>query len=181
VADEALQRATGKDWDDWFRILDARGLEGFSHTVTAAWVAQEHGIDGWWAQQITVGFERVRGLRRVHETADGFEVSVSKTFRHGVHPVWTAFADDDARIAWQVPPVLQKRTAVEDKSIRFDHGNDRSRVLILLTQKSPEKTTVTLTHERMSGPDDVERMRAFWRAQLTALEAWLDVRTGMTV
>lgn len=114
VSDDAMRRATGKDWDDWFRILDARGSEGFSHTATAAWVATEHGIDGWWAQQVTVGYERVRGLRRRHQTSDGFEVSVSKTLRVDVHRLWTMFADDESRSAWQVPAVLRKRTAVED-------------------------------------------------------------------
>jgi hypothetical protein len=173
VSDESMVRATGKGWDDWFRILDERGLDGYSHPATAAWIASEHGIDGWWAQQITVGFERVRGLRRVHQTSDGFEVSVSKTFPHDVHQLWTAFADDAARGAWQDPPVLSKRTAVEDKSIRFDHADDGSRVIVLLTPKSPAKTTATLTHERMAGPDDVEKMRAFWRAQLKSLEARL--------
>lgn len=33
---------------------------------------------------------------------------------------------------------------------------------------------MTITHERMAGPDDVERMRAFWRAQVKALETWLE-------
>jgi Domain of unknown function (DUF4287) len=173
VSDESMVRATGKGWDEWIAILDARGLDGFAHAATAAWLASEHGIDGWWAQQVTVGFERVRGLRRVHQTADGFEVSVSKTLKHDVHRVWTALADDEARAAWQSPAVLRKRTAVEDKSVRFDHGDDGSRVIVLLTPKSPERTTVTLTHERMGSSDDVERMRAFWRSQLAALETSL--------
>ena len=174
VSDDAMRRATGKDWDDWFRILDARGIEGFSHTATAAWVATEHGIDGWWAQQVTVGYERVRGLRRRHQTSDGFEVSVSKTLRLDVHRLWTAFADDEARSAWQVPAVLRRRTAVEDKSVRFDHGDDGSRVLVAIIPKGSDRATVTITHERMAGPDDVERMRAFWRAQVKALETWLE-------
>jgi hypothetical protein len=174
VSDEAMRRATGRGWDDWFRILDARGIEGFSHTATAAWVATEHGIDGWWAQQVTVGYERVRGLRRRHQTSDGFEVSVSKTLGRDVHRMWSAFADDGARSAWQVPAVLRRRTAVEDKSVRFDYGDDGSRVLVSIVPKGSERATVTITHERMAGPDDVVRMRAFWRAQVEALENWLE-------
>ena len=40
--------------------------------------------------------------------------------------------------------------------------------------KGSDRATVTITHERMAGPDDVERMRAFWRAQVKALETWLE-------
>jgi hypothetical protein len=173
VSDDAVRRATGKGWDDWFRILDARGLEGFSHRDTAAWLATEHGVDGWWAQSVTVAYERARGLRRRHQTSAGFEVSVSKTLGVTAHRLWSAFADDGVRGEWQVPGVLRIRTTVEDRSIRFDHGDDGSRVLVSLTPRAPDRTTVTVTHERLDGSDVVEPMRAFWRAQLAALEAWL--------
>ena len=48
--------------------LDERGTEGFSHRDTAAWLASSRGVPGWWAQTITVGYERARGLRRPHQT-----------------------------------------------------------------------------------------------------------------
>ena len=73
-----------------------------------------------------------------------------------------------------MPAVLRRRTAVEDKSVRFDHGDDGSRVLVAIIPKGSDRATVTITHERMAGPDDVERMRAFWRAQVKALETWLE-------
>jgi hypothetical protein len=173
VSDDAVRRATGTGWDDWFRILDARGLEDFSHRDTAAWLVAEHDIDGWWAQSVTVGYERARGLRQPHQTTAGFEVSVSKTLGVDAHRLWSAFADEGMRASWQVPPVLRIRTSVEDRSARFDHGDDRSRVLVSVTPKALDRTTVTITHERLAGPDDVERMRAFWRAQLAALASWL--------
>jgi hypothetical protein len=173
VSDDAVRRATGKGWDEWFGILDVRGIEGFSHRDTAAWLATEHDVDGWWAQSVTVGFERARGLRQRHQTTAGFEVSVSKTLASDVHRLWSAFADDEIRGAWQVPAVLRIRTSVVDRSVRFDHGDDGSRVLVSITPKASDRTTVTITHERLGGPDDVERLRAFWRAQLAALAAWL--------
>ena len=41
-------------------------------------------------------------------------------------------------------------------------------MVVGVTPKGP-KTTVSIEHERLSGPDDVERWRAFWRERLAAL------------
>ena len=54
-------KGTGKGWDDWFRVLDGWDATSRSHTEIARYVNGEHGVDGWWAQSVTVGYERARG------------------------------------------------------------------------------------------------------------------------
>jgi hypothetical protein len=39
----------------------------------------EHGLDKWWAQTITVGYEQAWGLREPGQNPDGSHVSASKT------------------------------------------------------------------------------------------------------
>ena len=63
VSDDAVRSATGKGWDEWFAILDAAGAVAWKHPDIARWVAGEFGISGWWAQSVTVGFERARGCQ----------------------------------------------------------------------------------------------------------------------
>jgi hypothetical protein len=39
------------------------------HTEIARWLVAEHRIGGWWAQSVTVAYERARGVRAKHERA----------------------------------------------------------------------------------------------------------------
>jgi hypothetical protein len=66
VSDAAIQKSTGKTWDEWFPILDAWGAREKTHTEIARYVSEEHGVPGWWSQSVTVAYEprRVRPSRR---------------------------------------------------------------------------------------------------------------------
>jgi hypothetical protein len=169
VSEASIRRATGHGWDDWLRRLDERGTEGFSHRDAAAWLASSLGVPGWWAQTITVGYERARGLRRPHQTTSGFEVNVSKTFPVAVGPIWRAISDEAERSAWLGRDVLRGRTSHPPRHARFDFRDDGSRVLASLEAKGDSKSTLHVTHSRLAGPADVEPMRAFWRERLTEL------------
>lgn len=77
---EALHRATGRDHEQWRGLLEAAGALEWSHAQTARWLVDEHGVDGWWAQGITVDFEQARKGRLPGQQADGtFSVSVTRT------------------------------------------------------------------------------------------------------
>jgi uncharacterized protein YndB with AHSA1/START domain len=169
VSEEAIVRGTGRGWDDWLRLLDARGIDGFSHRDTAAWLAAEQGLTSWWAQSITIGFERARGLRAAHQLADGFSVGVAKTFGVPVEWLWAAFADEAGRSRWLEPGLLRERTAQPGRSARFDVAGGPSRVAVSLASKGEAKTAVTVQHERLAAAADVEERRAFWKERLAAL------------
>jgi len=80
VGDEAVVDATGKARDEWFALLDQAGATSWPHKRIASWLVTEHRVDGWWAQNLTVGFEQARGIRQPGQRQDGtFEASVSRT------------------------------------------------------------------------------------------------------
>ena len=81
MSDEAVAAATGRGWSEWFAILDDAGAAKMKHADIARMVGEQHEVSGWWAQTVTVEYERERGLRDVHQTTRGYEVSVSKTVR----------------------------------------------------------------------------------------------------
>ena len=60
MSEEAIRRRTGRGWEEWFDLLDAWGAADRTHTEIARWVAEEHAIDGWNAQAVTVSYERAR-------------------------------------------------------------------------------------------------------------------------
>ncbi len=88
VAEERVVEATGRGWQAWFKALDEWGAPTHTHTEMARWLREEHGVDGWYSQSITVGYERARGLRAPGERADGFAISATRTIaRPGRAPV----------------------------------------------------------------------------------------------
>jgi hypothetical protein len=178
VSEAAVLQATGRGWDDWFRILDDRGLEGFSHRDTARWLNGVHGVDGWWAQSVTIGYERARGLRKPHQNAEGFEVSVSKTVALPVEVVWEAVSTPERRADWIGDVELGERSARAPRYARFEVPGDASRVLMSVDPKGEAKSTLTVTHGRLADGDAVEARQAFWRERLAVLATRLSADAG---
>lgn len=80
VSDERLKAATGRVRAEWHALLDAAGAAGWKHPEIARWLYETQGVDGWWAQGITVGYEQAHGRRLPGQQADGtFSVTVTKT------------------------------------------------------------------------------------------------------
>ncbi len=176
VADPGMTEATiaagsGKGWDHWFRLLDAWGAVERSHTDIARFVRDENGIDGWWAQAVTVGYERARGLRARHQTTRGFEVSVSKTIPASRDEVWAAILEPRRRRRWLEPGDLgsRRRAGPVGRSATFDVPSDGTRVAIAIDDRAGGRSTVTVTHERLAGAKDVEVQRLGWRERLERL------------
>lgn len=61
----------------WFSILDRWGARERKHPETVAYLIDEHHVPGWWAQSITVSYQRDRGMRLKHQQADGFTIYAS--------------------------------------------------------------------------------------------------------
>jgi hypothetical protein len=169
LSEAAIRKGTGRGWDDWFRILDAWGATTHPHAVIARHLHEVHGVDGWWAQSVTVGYEWARGLRQRHETPGGFQVSVSKTIDATADEVWRDFVEPRRRERWLAPGTLRVRsgTGTAGKSARFDAADGRL-VHIWLDDKGA-RCSVAVTCEGLHGPEEVEAMRATWRAHLADL------------
>lgn len=171
IGDEAFVRATGKPSEAWFELIDAWGGQQRSHTEIAAWLAAEQGLDGWWAQNVTVHYERARGLRAPNQKADGFAVSVSRTFDLDPDSIGSWFTHDALRDRWLQPGLLSLRTVQLGRSARFDVAGDSSRVAIWLTAKPNGRTSVQLQHERLPDAEAVDQWRAFWKERMERLAA----------
>ena len=173
-SDANLRENTGRGWREWLRILDAWGARERKHGKIASHLMEEHGVPGWWAQAITVGYERSRGLRAKHQTLTGsFQVSVSKTFPIGVGKLFRAFAQARQRNRWLEPGMLKVRTTRKDRDLRFDFRDGTSRVVAYFDPKDRNKTTVIIQHEKLADAGAVEEMRAMWKDRLKRLAEML--------
>jgi hypothetical protein len=173
MSDEAVQRATGKTWDEWFALLDAWGAQDRKHPEIARHLYETYGIDGWWAQGVTVGYERARGMRAVHERPDGFSVNASKTVPVPVERLFAAFVDEAERDRWLEPGELRLRTSQPPRSARFDVLANGTRIGVNFASKGEAKSSVQIQHERLPTADDVDPWKAHWKERLARLAALL--------
>jgi hypothetical protein len=169
TSEAAVLAATGRTWDDWFRTLDAADATSMTHTDIARWVAAEFPISGWWAQNVTVGYERARGMRAVNQRTDGFYVAVNKTIAVPAEVAFAAIVDPDRRAMWLEADLLRLRASTAPRSATFDVRGETSRVAAYLTAKGTDRVTVTIEHNRLASADDVVARRAFWRERLASL------------
>jgi Domain of unknown function (DUF4287) len=71
MSDETIAAKTGRTWREWVRALDDDKAASLPHRDIARLVHEKHGIGEWWAQTVTVGFERIKGLRDRGQRRDG--------------------------------------------------------------------------------------------------------------
>ncbi|MGH2681651.1 MAG: DUF4287 domain-containing protein [Actinomycetota bacterium] len=168
--DANIRQNTGKGWMEWLSILDGWGARERKHGDMVARLMEEHGVPGWWAQTITIGYERARGMRAKYQRiSGGFAVSVSKTFNVGAGKLYAAFTDARQRNKWLERGTLKVRTTQKAKTARFDYEDGSSRVAAYFVPKERAKTTVTVEHERLPDAEAVEKMRAMWKERLSEL------------
>ncbi|CAN5472389.1 hypothetical protein BH20CHL7_BH20CHL7_09050 [soil metagenome] len=164
--DETVVKGTGHDWDHWLATLDAWGATDRTHAEIARWLTEAQDISGWWAQTVTVGYERARGRRALHQTSRGFEVSVSRTMRAPQADVWAVLTDPDRQSAWVEPGALEAGTSREGVVRRFAVVGTRAMAEVSLQSKALDRTTVTVAVRNLEDAEDVERQRIVWRERL---------------
>ena len=173
ISDEAVRRATGRDWSQWFTAMD--GLGGDDHTERARRLAEAHPeLSGWWCQSVTVQYERARGLRARHETSTGFQVSVQRTVAGSLADVWAVVLDGLVPGAewaegaeWEVEGVRVEVRIVREGQLRFWwHGGSGRSTVVVTAEGLGERTVVRVQHEGLASRGEVEAMRGWWRKAL---------------
>jgi hypothetical protein len=174
VADEKMLEATGKRHEEWFAILDEWGAQARTHTEIARHVHTDLGVDGWWAQTITVSYERARSMRGVGQMKDGWTINASKTVGVALEELFDAVVEDRLREEWLPDAELRLRTATRPRSARYDWEDGSTRVNVSFEEKGPRKATVFVSHERLPDADAAGEMKAYWRSALVDLKDRLE-------
>ena len=169
MADERVAEATGRGWNEWCDIIDAWPGRADGHAAIAAYIHDAHGIDQWWAQGITVGYERITGLRLPHQMADGtFTANKSRTLSGDAGELREMLFDPDARADLFPGVQTQMRSKPTSKSLRLSFGDER--ILVSIEPLADGRAKVTITHELLTDLEAVERARFYWSEWLEALD-----------
>ncbi|HEY7738155.1 MAG TPA: hypothetical protein VIC63_03880 [Candidatus Limnocylindria bacterium] len=174
ATDEHVIKRTGRPWREWWALLEAWGARDRSHTEIARWLSGEQGVDGWWAQELTVRYEMAIGRRQPGEGPGGFSIGVSKTVKVPVARLFEAFVDDGLRARWLPGVAVRTRTATPYRHARFDWNDGATRLAVYFAEKGTDRSAVTVQHEKLPDADAAAAQKAYWKRQLGHLAETLE-------
>ena len=196
LSDKTFLDKTGKSRKQWHAILDKFDCKKKGHKASAAHLYKDHGTTYWWAQTITIDYERANGIREVGQRSGGrFAVNVSRTIDVPVEDAWNAWADAKQVSKWFGMKHKQKfeesgtysntnggkgvfkKIAPNDR-IHFTRESEKrcadSLVIVQFLKKGASKTTVAVTHELMQSKKCADEMKEEWAWALTSLKSYLE-------
>lgn len=179
-SDEAVVKATGKSWDEWFKILDSADASKMPHKDIVRmlhdkglirkrkdWPEDKNFNAGWWAQSIVVGYEEKIG-RRVFgaKTAGNYSVTVGKSL---------AGTPDDVLKIWQ--GLVKEKTEFNKVKIEGDSRIsstdkwrywkvdlvDGSKIMAATGPKVNNQSAFSVTMDKLKGEKEVEMWRRYWK------------------
>jgi hypothetical protein len=170
VSEESLKNATGKSWPDWFDYLDRTNARQLSHKEIAASLHETAGVTGWWAQTITLEYERKIGRREVGQTSEGdFQASASKTLPGTMDQTflqWQEFVkgvDNFNQVGFNSSPQTSETQKWRYWRVSLQ---DESRLSIFINQKSADKVLLAVNHEKLADAKAVEDWKGYWKTRL---------------
>jgi uncharacterized protein DUF4287 len=170
-----VRRATGRDRDEWFALLDAWGAGGRPYREIADWLMGEHGVSRWWAQKLIVEYEEARGLRPPGVRSDGtFEVSASRTVAVPIARLFDAFVNVDEREKWLSEGKMSLRGSQPRRSARFDWEDGSTQVNVEFFDKGPSRSAVAVAHRRLGDAHEAATTKAMWKERLAKLKSSLE-------
>jgi hypothetical protein len=175
MADDVVKEKTGRDWTEWVRTLDGHEAVRMKHGDVAALLSSTYKVASWWTQMVTVGYERIKGLRARGQRMDGsYEAGKSRTFNVPVKALFDAWNDASQRKQWLDASGVRVRTATSPKSLRLG-WSDGAIVVVGFLPKGAEKSTVSVTHTKLPDVETATRLKRFWGTQLDSLAEFFAV------
>jgi uncharacterized protein YndB with AHSA1/START domain len=173
VKDATIEARTGCDWERWVWVLDQAGAQDWSHRAIAEHVRRHYKTPMWWTQAVTVGYERIKGLRAVGQRRSGqYEAGKSKTFAAPTARVYRAFRDARTRRRWLGAVDLEVRAATPNKSMRIT-WSDGTNVEWYFVPKGEAKCQVAVQHGKLPDREAADRMKTWWAERLGELDRFL--------
>jgi hypothetical protein len=170
ISPAAIEKGTGKTWDEWITFFDAMDAASLPHKDIARKTLEDGGATGWWSQMLTVAYEQHIGRRVSGQDCEGeFSVSVSKTLNGDLDGAlqWWLDAVDGVEAFSDVPVSSGPEISRTEKWRYWRAGlADGSRVTVHIYQKTPGKASLGIMHEKLESTDQIEHWRTWWKGFL---------------
>ena len=169
MSDAAIKEKTGCDWAMWVKALDYSRADELSHREIARLVKEKYDTPAWWTQMVTVGYERIKGLRERGQQRSGtFTMNRSRTFAVDVETLYDAWSDGRRRRRWIGETGLKVRSTTAPKSMRLQMA-DGAIVVVGFYAKGNAKRSVALVQARLPVRETAEGVKQRWSERLEAL------------
>jgi hypothetical protein len=175
---EAIERATGRRWNDWLAYFERLGAADLDHHAIATYLLQElEGmVDnlGWWAQSTAVAYEHHIGRRIPGQQPDGtFRLSVSRSTTLAMQPLMDAWSDFAARDA-SVVAMIATEPRVSGTSNRITwraRGEGESVITVISEPKAVGTASLVVQHGGLPSPEASAETKSAW---LTIVNRFLE-------
>ena len=169
MSDAVIKEKTGCAWEKWVKSLDYHGAEKMSHREIAELVSEKYKVPSWWTQTVTVGYERIKGLRARGQRRDGtYEATKSRTFNVSIDRLFDAWADARIRNRWLTDAKVKVRSATKPKYLRLD-WNGNTIIAVGFLSKGEKKSSVAVQHAKLADKETADRLKKYWSDQLDNL------------
>ena len=126
-------------------------------------------MPGWWAQSVTVGWERITGRRLPHQVADGtFTANRSATVTTDPQALRALLLDPDGREALFPGLAPELRSRPTSKTLRIELIVGVAEIAI--EAKGNGRVVVTVSHAKLPAAEEVAVWKAYWGDWLAALD-----------
>ena len=174
MSDIAVKAKTGKNWKDWFAVLDKAGARKMNHQEIVKLVSERYDVGPWWQQMVTVSYEQARGLREKYQKPAGYQISVSRTVNAPVARLYKSFANAKSRSSWLPEDGLVVRTATKDKSMRMTWNDNKTSLEINFYPKAADTSQVVVQHSKLPDAKSSAKMKTYWGKALDRLRTSLE-------
>ncbi|MGI9598310.1 MAG: hypothetical protein ACR2QK_19255 [Acidimicrobiales bacterium] len=169
MGEDAVKAATGKGWDDWCDLIEKSPELGDDHAAIAIHLTEVHGLGPWWAQTVTVGYERITGLRLPYQRPDGtFTAGKSGTVVADGESLRELLLSEAGRGDLFPGFLTELRSKPTSKAIRVAIGPGVAE--ISLEARDDSRIRVAVAHDGLPSFDDVEPWKSYWADWLVAID-----------
>lgn len=170
IDDEMVKAKTGKNWHEWFDILENASADKLDRQKIASLLISRYDLNDWWSQMIANVYEQHVQKHEQYKRTEGHEISVSKTFQVEVKTLYEAWLTEHKRCRWLQESPLKITAPTRNKSIKAQWENGQSRLNIDFCSKGDNASQVVVQHLELPDLKTAEDMQTFWKERLDALE-----------
>lgn len=184
ISEEAIIKATGSGKDHWYPILEeyAKDAKERKEITMRMWHQHSDVLSAWWAQMITVTWERDTNRRVMNQSCLGsFQLSASKTMPGDENEVWQRMMDSD----WLAGSEFSEGNEFESEGVRcvvravrpgkllrfwwYGHEDEHKSVVEIMLYPKAEKCSLRFRHHDLPFEEDVAPLREKWKQALAVI------------
>lgn len=191
VPSVSVQKHTGKNWDQWIRLLNQAGAVNLSHKEIVSFLVKKYKLGPWWSQGVTTGYEIAIGRKVMGQNSKGeLSLTSSRTFPVNEKKMWKILLSSQGLDCWlkpiskfQLKPGFtfeaengvygEVRTFKEFKRARIKWQDTDwpkpSIVQIMLVPRKNNKCILVFQHEKLMNGRIKNSIRDYWKKALVDL------------